>query len=348
MERKLSSTTASLKTPASNSLSDTSNLLDFSDIQQLISKDMNRVNEHIRQSLNSDVILINQISEYLINSGGKRMRPILLLLVANAFNYKGNQHINLAAVIEFIHTATLLHDDVVDESTLRRGNSTVNAIWGNSASVLVGDFLYSRSFQLMLKSDSMKIMKILADTTNVIAEGEVLQLLNSGNPDTTVTEYMNVIEYKTAKLFEASARLGCVISNQSEEDEQSLANYGKYLGVAFQITDDVLDYTSNAGELGKNIGDDLAEGKPTLPLIYALNSANSEEKQLIRHAIENCDVQQLPEITDIIKKSGAIEASYQQALDAAKSARNALTGLADSPYSRALNLLPEFAVRRQH
>lgn len=251
-------------------LAENAEIRSFADVQALAAADMEAVNTLIRQRLASNVVLINQISAHIIGSGGKRLRPMLHLLAARACAYRGNGHILLAALIEFIHTSTLLHDDVVDESDLRRGRKTANAVWGNAASVLVGDFLYSRSFQMMVELDDMRIMRILADTTNRIAEGEVLQLLNIGNADTTEQAYLDVIERKTAVLFSAATRLGAVLAGLPSEQEEALAQYGLHLGYAFQIADDVLDYVSDADTLGKNIGDDLAEGKPTLPVIHAI------------------------------------------------------------------------------
>jgi len=248
----------------------------FSDVQALASADMARVDGLIRPRLASDVVLINQVAEHIIGGGGKRLRPMLVLLAAQASGYRGHDHVLLAAVVEFIHTATLLHDDVVDESDLRRGRQTANALWGNAASVLVGDFLYSRSFQMMVEADDMRVMRLLADTTNQIAEGEVLQLLNVHNPDTDEAAYLRVIERKTAVLFAAATRLGGLLAGMPAGHEEALARFGLNLGFAFQIADDVLDYVSDAGTLGKNIGDDLAEGKATLPLIYAIERAPPE------------------------------------------------------------------------
>ncbi|MCW8808044.1 MAG: polyprenyl synthetase family protein, partial [Rhodanobacter sp.] len=248
---------------------DASRSADFAQVRDLAAADMQRVDALIRQRLASDVVLINQIADHIIASGGKRLRPMLHVLAAGAAGYRGEDHTKLAAIIEFIHTSTLLHDDVVDESDLRRGRKTANALWGNAASVLVGDFLYSRSFQLMVELDDMRIMRILADTTNTIAEGEVLQLLNIGNADVDETAYLAVIERKTAVLFAAATELGGILGGLPDPQVAALREYGMQLGYAFQIADDLLDYVSDAGTLGKNIGDDLAEGKPTLPLIYA-------------------------------------------------------------------------------
>jgi len=260
-------------------------MMDIAAIQTLINPDMQAVDALIRKRLHSDVALVNQIGHYIINSGGKRLRPMLLLLSARAFGFQGTHLINLAAVIEFIHTATLLHDDVVDASQLRRGQETANSVWGNEASVLVGDFLYSRAFQMMVEVKSMRVMEILSDATNIIAQGEVLQLLNCHEPNTTEADYLQVIRSKTAKLFEAATQLGAVISKQSSEYEQAMAAYGMHLGTAFQLIDDVLDYSATAEEMGKNVGDDLAEGKPTLPLIYALKQGTSAQQQVLHEAI---------------------------------------------------------------
>ncbi|HEY1588989.1 MAG TPA: polyprenyl synthetase family protein, partial [Rhodanobacter sp.] len=266
---------------------DASPAADFAHVRDLAAADMQRVDALIRQRLSSDVVLINQIADHIIASGGKRLRPMLHVLAAGAAGYRGDHHTKLAAIIEFIHTSTLLHDDVVDESDLRRGRKTANALWGNAASVLVGDFLYSRSFQLMVELDDMRIMRILADTTNTIAEGEVLQLLNIGNADVSEAAYLAVIERKTAVLFAAATELGGILGGLPESQVTALRRYGMELGYAFQIADDLLDYVGDASTLGKNIGDDLAEGKPTLPLIYALERANPEQVQSLRHAIEH-------------------------------------------------------------
>lgn len=280
-------------------------------IQELTQNDMTQVNDLIYQQLKSDVALINQLGIYIVNAGGKRMRPMLTVLAANALNYKGSSHYSIAAIIEFIHTATLLHDDVVDESNMRRGRETANALFGNSASVLVGDFLYTRSFQMMTRLDDMRIMDILSDATNIVAEGEVLQLMNCNDPDTTEESYLQVIYCKTAKLFEAATRLAAVISEQDKKIEQALADYGKYLGTAFQLVDDIMDYTADAKEMGKNVGDDLAEGKPTLPLIYTMAHGNDEQKSLVRNAIEHGNgMDHLEEILDAMKQTGAL--SYTQ------------------------------------
>ncbi|MFD1620674.1 octaprenyl diphosphate synthase [Thalassotalea marina] len=323
--------------------------MDLQQIQSLAQADMNSVNELIYQQLQSDVALINQLGIYIVNAGGKRMRPMLSVLAARAMNYQGDKHIDIAAIIEFIHTATLLHDDVVDESEMRRGRETANALFGNSASVLVGDFLYTRSFQMMTKLNNMKVMDILSDATNIVAEGEVLQLMNCNDPDTTEESYMQVIYCKTAKLFEAATRLAAVISEQSEEIELAMQEYGKYLGTAFQLVDDIMDYTADAKEMGKNVGDDLAEGKPTLPLLYAMNNGNEAQKMLIRDAIENCTgMDNLEAILTAMKDTGALEYTQQIAEQEADKAIAALTILPNTPYKEALIALAHIAANRSH
>lgn len=318
----------------------------FDEINSLVESEMQAVNERILAKLSSDVALINQLGYYIINSGGKRLRPLLLILAAKALGYKGEQHINLAAVIEFIHTATLLHDDVVDESDMRRGNETANALFGNAASVLVGDYLYSRSFQMMIETNSLTVMDVLADTTNKIAEGEVLQLMNCNDPDTTVESYLEVIEHKTATLFESAGRLAAIISDSSEDQVEALANYGLYLGNAFQMIDDALDYQADEIELGKNLGDDLAEGKPTMPLILALQQATPEQAQIIRAAIENGQREQFQVIKTIIDNTGALEQTIEKAKLQAEEAKRALDCLADSDYKSALCAVADLAVNR--
>ncbi len=319
---------------------------DFARIRDLAAADMLRVDALIRQRLASDVVLINQIADHIVASGGKRLRPMLHVLAAGAAGYRGAQHVKLAAIIEFIHTSTLLHDDVVDESDLRRGRKTANALWGNAASVLVGDFLYSRSFQLMVELDDMRIMRILADTTNTIAEGEVLQLLNIGNADVDEAAYLAVIERKTAVLFAAATELGGLLGGLPQAQVAALRRYGMELGYAFQIADDLLDYTSNAGTLGKNIGDDLAEGKPTLPLIYALQKASPEQAQSLRHAIEHGGLDSLGRIIASIRDSGALERTHERALAHARAAREALISLPASDYRDALVALADYSVQR--
>jgi octaprenyl-diphosphate synthase len=310
---------------------------------------MQAVNQLIYKQLESDVALINQLGFYIINGGGKRLRPLLSVLAARTVNYEGEAHLKLAAIIEFIHTASLLHDDVVDESTLRRGRETANALFGNSASVLVGDFLYTRSFQMMTELDSMRVLRVLADTTNVLAEGEVLQLMNCNDPDTTEASYMRVIYCKTAKLFEAATLLAGVLAGATPEQEIALGDYGKYLGTAFQLTDDLLDYTANSEELGKNIGDDLAEGKPTLPLIYAITHGTEEEKQLIRHAIEQGDgTQAIDKIVAALHHCGALTYTQQKAIEESEKAIAALAVLPDSDFKTALISLAKISVDRNH
>ncbi len=321
----------------------------LSPLEQIISlsaSDMKRVDTCIHDSLQSDVVLINQIANYIVSSGGKRLRPMLLTLCAHACDYKGKDHILLAAIIEFIHTATLLHDDVVDESDLRRGQRSAHAVWGNAASVLVGDFLYSRSFQMMVDLDSMRIMEVLANTTNTIAEGEVQQLLNMGDPEVTQQRYMQVIENKTAKLFEAACRLAAIISAQPPEIEEALAIYGNRLGAAFQIADDVLDYTGEVGTMGKNAGDDLAEGKPTLPLIIARERCNEKERALLDAAIRNGVVDNLQPILTIIEKTDSLDSAMAIANACALEARQAIGVVPGSPWLTALEQLADYSVSR--
>ncbi len=322
--------------------------MDIRDIRALITEDMRAVDHTIRQQLHSHVVLIDQLAAYIINSGGKRLRPALVVLAARACDYRGNKHIDAAAIIEFIHTATLLHDDVVDDSELRRGRQTAHVIWGNEASVLVGDFLYSRSFQMMVDIDSMRVMKILADTTNTIAEGEVMQLLNCHDPDTTEERYMDVIYCKTAKLFEAAAQLGAVLAGRPEPEERALAGYGRRLGIAFQLIDDMLDYSASNEELGKNIGDDLAEGKPTLPLIYAIRHGNAEEVAVIREVIARGGRESIEVVTKTIESTGALAYTANLAKREAALALEALDLLPASPYKEALVGLAEFSVSRTY
>ncbi|MFK2892419.1 polyprenyl synthetase family protein [Dyella flagellata] len=319
---------------------------DFAGVRALAEGDMQRIDALVRQRLASDVVLINQIADHIIAGGGKRLRPMLHALAARAAGYSGDKHIKLAAVIEFIHTSTLLHDDVVDESDLRRGRKTANALWGNAASVLVGDFLYSRSFQLMVELDDMRIMRILADTTNTIAEGEVLQLLNIGNADVDEAAYLAVIERKTAVLFAAATQLGGLLGGLSEVQVAALRRYGMQLGYAFQIADDLLDYISDTRTLGKNIGDDLAEGKPTLPLIYALQRVSAEQAKEMRHAIEHGGLGSLDHIIAAIRESGALERTRECALRHARAAREALAPLPPSSYRDALTALADYSVQR--
>ena len=316
-------------------------------IKQLLAADMATVDTVIRARLHSEVVLVNQVAEYIINSGGKRLRPALVLLSAQAFGYQGKQHHNLAAVVEFIHTATLLHDDVVDESDLRRGRETANALFGNAASVLVGDFLYSRAFQMMVEADEMRIMTTLAEVTNIIAEGEVLQLLNCHDASVDVANYMRVIHYKTAKLFEASMRLGAILGKSSTQEEEAAARYGMHLGTAFQLIDDVLDYSADEAQTGKSLGDDLAEGKPTLPLIYAMQHGTATQAAVVRVAIEEGDVDKFSEVLEIIHATGALDFTRQQALQEAEVACNEIAGIPDSEYKQCLLKLAHFAATRQ-
>lgn len=316
-------------------------------IQPIIS-DLDAVNTVIRRQLHSDVPLVNQIAEYIISAGGKRIRPMLVLLMAKAYGYQGKQHHDLAAVVEFIHTATLLHDDVVDESSLRRGRQTANALFGNAASVLVGDFVYSRAFQMMVAVDSMRVMRILADATNVIAEGEVLQLLNMHDPDVTEERYLQVIRSKTAKLFEAAAELGALIAGAPESEIAAAAEYGRSIGTAFQLIDDVLDYSGDAGNIGKNVGDDLREGKPTLPLIYLMQHGTSDQRQLVRSCIEHGNEQDFAEILAAITSSGALDYTRREAEKAGERAVASIASAPDSLFKDSLLQLCAFAVDRNH
>jgi len=295
-----------------------------------------RVDAVIAERLRSDVVLINQIAQYIVSAGGKRIRPRLVLLFANALGFAGDQQYTLAATVEFIHTATLLHDDVVDESSLRRGRQTANAVFGNAASVLVGDFLYSRAFQMMVSVNDLRVLDVLADATNVIAEGEVLQLMNMHDPDLAVEEYLRVIRSKTAKLFEASARLGAILAKADSVTEMACASYGRALGTAFQLVDDLLDYDGDTHALGKNVGDDLREGKPTLPLLVAMARGNETERALIRHAIEHGEVNRLRDVVLAVRRTGALEAARDVARAEADVARACLVDLPASAYREAL------------
>ena len=319
---------------------------------QAVADDFNAVNELIINQASSNIELVEDIGRYLINAGGKRLRPLLVLLVANALNYKGTHHHSLAAIIEFIHSATLLHDDVVDLSDLRRGRPTANAKWGNAPSVLVGDFLYSRAFQMMVAIGNMDIMKILSDTTNTISEGEVQQLINVKDPDISEANYFDVIYKKTAILFESACETAAVLANSNkqtnsnEQEQASVRQYGHYLGIAFQLIDDALDYAGNTEELGKNIGDDLAEGKPTLPLIYAMTHSNAAESSLIADAICQSDNSALEEITKIVHNSGALDYTNNLAKEHAQKAIDQLSTLPDSTYKQAMIDLAHFSVSR--
>lgn len=309
---------------------------------------MSAVDEVIRRSLHSEVALVRQVAHHIIAGGGKRLRPALVILSAGAFAYPGTAHHTLAAIVEFIHTATLLHDDVVDESSLRRGRATSNALFGNAASVLVGDFVYSRAFQMMVDVGNMRIMQVLADATNVIAEGEVLQLMNCHDADVDEAGYLQVIRCKTAKLFEAATRLGAVVSGASVRDEEAMAAYGMHLGTAFQVIDDVLDYSGAASDMGKNIGDDLAEGKPTLPLIYAMRNGTSEQAALVRQAIEHGGLEELARVLEAVKTTGALEYARQQARSEVQRACDAIDHLPRSIHLESLLELASFAVERNY
>lgn len=321
--------------------------LSFPDTQTLVRDDLTGVDTLIRTRLASDVLLINQIGEHIVSAGGKRLRPQLHLIAARALGYAGRDHLQLAAIIEFIHTSTLLHDDVVDESDLRRGRKTANALWGNAASVLVGDFLYSRSFQLMVELDRMAVMQVLADTTNAIAEGEVLQLLHVNNPDTDEAAYLRVIERKTAVLFAAATRLGAVLCDMDAQHGAALHDYGLNLGYAFQIADDVLDYTADAATMGKNLGDDLAEGKATLPLIHAIAHADPATRERLRGIVEQGDSTAMPDVLAAIEKAGSIAYSRQRAHDYASAAERALQPLPENDWTAALRGLARYAVDRE-
>lgn len=317
-------------------------------LNTLIAPDMKAVDAVIRARLHSEVVLVHQVAEYIISAGGKRMRPALVILAARALGYEGSHHHELAAVVEFIHTATLLHDDVVDESGLRRGRETANALFGNAASVLVGDFLYSRAFQMMVGVGSMRVMEVLAEATNVIAEGEVLQLMNCNNADIETEQYLQVIRYKTAKLFEAAARLGGILGGAPAELEESMARYGTHLGTAFQLIDDVLDYSGDESETGKHIGDDLAEGKPTLPLIHAMQNGTPEQSAAIRRAIEHGGREELPAVLAAIRNTGALDETRRRAEIEAQAAQTALSSLPPSIYRDSLLQFAAFAVARSH
>lgn len=306
------------------------------------------VNDMIIHQLHSDVELVENIGEYIVEGGGKRLRPLVVLLAALGCNYQGKEHIKLACIIEFIHTATLLHDDVVDTSELRRGRPTANAKWGNSPTVLVGDFLYSRAFQLLVELGSMDIMRMLADTTNTIAEGEVQQLINAGDPDVDEQNYLNVIYKKTAILFQTATATGALIAGQNKQVVDAFSAYGKHLGMAFQLQDDVLDYTGNAEEMGKNVGDDLSEGKPTLPLIFSMREGSKEEAGLIRQAIKDCDASQIKQVVEIVQTSGGLEYTRNSAREQALLAQQAIADLPDTEYKKALLGLADFALSRSY
>ncbi|WP_456378803.1 octaprenyl diphosphate synthase [Thiolapillus sp.] len=320
--------------------------MDLSAIRDLITDDLRATDLLILDRLQSDVVLINQIGHYIVNSGGKRLRPMIVLLSALAVGYQGRSHVNLAAIIEFIHTATLLHDDVVDGSDMRRSNETVNNLWGNAASVLVGDFLYSRSFEMMVEIQNLRVMDVLSHATNRIAEGEVLQLLNCNDPDTTEEQYLEVIARKTATLFEAGTRLAAIVAERPECEEQALADYGLRLGMAFQMIDDALDYGSSDQDIGKNLGDDLAEGKPTLPLIRAIETGNKKQQKLLKTAIEKGGADMVDEVMAAIESTDAIAYTARRAGEEAVLAKKALEALPPSAFNSALAALADFSVQR--
>ncbi|PHM37349.1 octaprenyl diphosphate synthase [Xenorhabdus innexi] len=321
--------------------------MNLESIIKLTADDMAAVNETILNQLNSDVALINQLGYYIISGGGKRIRPMIAVLVAKALGHEGEKHIKVAALIEFIHTATLLHDDVVDESDMRRGRATANAMYGNAASVLVGDFIYTRSFQMMTDLNSMRVLKLMSDATNVIAEGEVMQLMNCNDPDISEDDYMRVIYSKTARLFEVASHSAAILSNATQAQEAALRDYGRYLGTAFQLIDDLLDYDSDDSTLGKNTGDDLNEGKPTLPLLHAMNHGTPEQSALIREAIEKGNGRHLLDtVLTTMKQCGSLNYTRQRAEEEADKAISALQVLDESPYKAALVGLAHIAVQR--
>ncbi len=322
------------------------NKMKIDQIRELVREDLEMLDATIRRRLSSDVALINQVAEYIISGGGKRLRPLLLIISARACGYQGTHHTDVAAVIEFIHTATLLHDDVVDRSDLRRGRDTANSVFGNEASVLVGDFLYSRAFQMLTEIGEVRVMSVLARATNVIAEGEVLQLMNCHDPDTTEQMYLDVIRRKTAMLFEAGTRVAAILAGQEPAIEKSLTDYGMHLGVAFQLQDDVMDYSASAEQMGKNVGDDLAEGKPTLPLIHAMTHGTEEERVVIRTAIEEGGLDELDTVRSAIESTGGLEYTARLATQEADAAIAALDSLPDSAHRDALATLARIAVAR--
>ena len=319
----------------------------FDAVSALARDDMQAVDHLVSSSLESDVALVSQVSRYIVASGGKRLRPLIVLLAARAFDYEGEQHVRAAATIEFIHTATLLHDDVVDSSSRRRGKDSANTVFGNQASVLVGDFLYSRAFQMMVDMDSMRVMRILADATNTIAAGEVMQLMNVHDPDTTEEAYRQVIYRKTARLFEAGAQIAAVLAGRTDAEEAAMIEYGRSLGTAFQLIDDALDFDASPDELGKNLGDDLAEGKATLPLIHAMREGSAEQRDLIRNAILEGGLDDLQRIQSVIESTGALQYTAARAQEAADQAIGALSEIPDSDYKEALIAIADFSVRRR-
>jgi octaprenyl-diphosphate synthase len=315
-------------------------------IRSFVADDMLAVDAVIRARLTSEVVLVRQIAEYIVAGGGKRLRPVLLILAARACGYRGTHHHELAAVVEFIHTATLLHDDVVDESSLRRGRPTANALFGNAAAVLVGDFVYSRAFQMMVSVENMRVLRVLADATNVIAEGEVLQLMNCRNADVDEQGYLQVIRYKTAKLFEAATRLGAILGDAGPQIETAMAGYGAHVGTAFQLIDDVLDYSGDHSVIGKNVGDDLAEGKATLPLIFVMKHGTAAQGEIVRHAIQAGGIEELAPVLEAIRASGALDYAREQARAEARAACDALERLPRSECRDYLLQLADFAVTR--
>jgi octaprenyl-diphosphate synthase len=318
------------------------------EIRELVADDLRRVDQVVVARLASDVALVNEVARHIVAGGGKRLRPLSVLLAARACGYRGERHVEAAAVIEFIHTATLLHDDVVDGSSLRRGRETSNHVWGNSASVLVGDYLYSRAFQMMVVLDDLRIQAVMADATNTIAEGEVLQLMNAHDPDTTEQRYLEVIYRKTAKLFEAGAQVAAILAGASPEVERSLTEYGRHVGMAFQLVDDALDYRADRDALGKNLGDDLAEGKPTLPLIHAIGNSSADDTARLRRAVETGGTADFEHVRRVIESSGGLEYTARLARREADLAIEALAGIPDSAHRRALDALAEFAVARSY
>jgi len=334
------------KTAAAENSKPNHNAMSLREIRERSAEDLAGLDEVILQRLSSDVVLVNEVARHIVAGGGKRLRPLLVILAARACGYPGEHHVVAAAVVEFIHTATLLHDDVVDNSSLRRGRDTANSVFGNEASVLVGDFLYSRAFQMMVGLGEMRIMEVMADATNVIAEGEVLQLMNCGDPETTEARYLDVIRRKTAMLFEAGTRIAAILAEQPPEIENALAEYGQRLGVAFQLVDDVLDYRGSTDEMGKNMGDDLAEGKPTLPLIHALRHGSPDQVALIRHAIEEGGSRDIGPVRAAIESTGGLDYTARLARSEADLAVRALAGIPESAHRDALAALAEFAVSR--
>lgn len=322
--------------------------MNLEQINELTAQDMAAVNETILEQLNSDVSLINQLGYYIISGGGKRIRPMIAVLAARAINYTGKQHVTVAALIEFIHTATLLHDDVVDESDMRRGKATANAAFGNAASVLVGDFIYTRAFQMMTSLGSLRVLALMSEAVNVIAEGEVLQLMNCNDPDITEESYMRVIYSKTARLFEAAAQSSAILADASSEQEKALQDYGRYIGTAFQLIDDLLDYSADGQTLGKNVGDDLSEGKPTLPLLHAMQHGNAAQAAMIRQAIEEGNGRHLLEpVLETMRQCGSLEWTRDRAEQEADKAISALKALPESPWRSALEALAHMSVQRE-